>query len=662
MLIAFKIVLQAAQKKTFPKMKVNSANIQIFMAKIMKVVHPGEIYLAEKGHFELVEAMEKKISDLEPEFVMPTPGEYVVFRSSLRAQVLASLGKGNFSILLIDRDDIVEAHLSELTKLDSEFYKLHPATLKCSLMDVIPIAEDDQWTQEAADFVRQELKKKNRDYKVILCAKNQLGAYEVSITAITDTEQLVINGMLVTKGLAISTGPESMRDTIVAEKTESEVKNKKAETKEDDGRTKVQLLHIENPDEFYVISENWRPKFELMHTKIQTFARTKSYSDEQWARGDACLVLTKLPDCKLNWYRGIILDVVPEYRIVLMDYGAIITSAATNLLRMPEEFRQYRPSAIRCNMHNVLPTCGLTVWSQSSIDYLKLVKERFEVLGVSRCAPQTERSTPVVLWGVYMDDTNALQPERKHWININQKMYIEGFCMHSNDFTANLKMESFNLSDMCVPDCESAEFNSWKNKILRSLDYEDLPEEVVIEEQNARNEHKIGLIPKKIKAWLPEQENLKTFFVGKPTYVDNNCVIYIQDCDNLKLLEEMKLQINNFLKENPDLGKPTTFEEGEPCLAKFYDMFYYRAVILRTPETIQEKVCYKIQFIDFGNVEEAPVCNLLKLALATEIPALVNRYVLHGKWSLLLSKNIQKLIPKPTYRHSSPCWVGSVAD
>ncbi|KAL9698665.1 hypothetical protein quinque_002106 [Culex quinquefasciatus] len=95
-----------------------------------------------------------------------------------------------------------------------------------------------------------------------------------------------------------------------------------------------------------------------------------------------------------------------------------------------------------------------------------------------------------------------------------------------------------------------------------------------------------------IDRWLPTKPIEKTIIVGKPSYVDNNGLIYLEQEPVLNALRKV---INAMFADSSATDK--FYSDNEPCMAKFHqdNKFVYIAIGFHR---------YKVQFIDYGNIEE----------------------------------------------------------
>lgn len=152
-----------------------------------------------------------------------------------------------------------------------------------------------------------------------------------------------------------------------------------------------------------------------------------------------------------------------------------------------------------------------------------------------------------------------------------------------------------------------------------------------------------------IDHWLPAKPVDKTIFVGVPTYVDNNAVIYLHDMDKERTLDTIKNVINAKFGNSQPLPSDTFYAPGDPCMAKYHlDDLFYRAIVRKMISPCR----YKVQFVDYGNIEECDVKDLRKNVICGKVPTLANKYRLtdvaskqhEGIWSIEALDTLHALI------------------
>ncbi|EDS37715.1 conserved hypothetical protein [Culex quinquefasciatus] len=102
---------------------------------------------------------------------------------------------------------------------------------------------------------------------------------------------------------------------------------------------------------------------------------------------------------------------------------------------------------------------------------------------------------------------------------------------------------------------------------------------------------------------LPAKPIEKNIFVGKPGYVDNNGLIYLEQEPVLNALRKV---INAKFADSSAIDK--FYSDNEPCMAKFHqDNKFYRAIVRKAIRGRR----YKVQFIDYGNLINLMMYNLM---------------------------------------------------
>ncbi|KAL9704626.1 hypothetical protein quinque_008144 [Culex quinquefasciatus] len=95
-----------------------------------------------------------------------------------------------------------------------------------------------------------------------------------------------------------------------------------------------------------------------------------------------------------------------------------------------------------------------------------------------------------------------------------------------------------------------------------------------------------------IDRWFPAKPIEKIIFVGKPSYVDNKGVIYLEQEPVLNSLRK-----GNNAKFSNSSATDKFYSDNEPCMAKFHqDNKFYRAILRKAISCRR----YKVQFIDYA--------------------------------------------------------------
>ncbi|KAL9699321.1 hypothetical protein quinque_002762 [Culex quinquefasciatus] len=131
--------------------------------------------------------------------------------------------------------------------------------------------------------------------------------------------------------------------------------------------------------------------------------------------------------------------------------------------------------------------------------------------------------------------------------------------------------------------------------------------------------------------------------LGKPSYVDNNGVIYLEQEPVLNTLRKV---INaKFVDSN---ATDKFYLENEPCMAKFHqDNTFYRAIDRKAISCRR----YKVQFIDYGKIEVVDIADLRKNVNCGRVPIQMTTTTgakLPWAADMLQSRFLPRLIAVPT--------------
>lgn len=327
---------------------------------------------------------------------------------------------------------------------------------------------------------------------------------------------------------------------------------------------------------------------------------------------------------------------------------------------------QIHPAAIRCFLACIGPTGNKDTWTSSVIDAFKVAIEKFEFFSISLHGKSVNDSLPVILWGMAAEKAKAFSPQLFQYTNINNSLvqygyvhlkekfqplsaaesvedelsrYYKAFDQFFEDINVEVErpMTSLSLDDSC----DMYQVRGNVCLIMISFFYLSLPP------FHAQDDITDEVTP--IERWLPAKPIDKAIFVGVPTYVDNNGIIYLHDVDKERVLEMIKKVINAKYETSQQHPSDKFYAVGEPCMARFHiDEKFYRAIIRQAVNSSK----YKVQFVDYGNIEECDLKDIRKNIICGRVPALVNKYRLtdvaprtaNGIWSTEALDTLHSLI------------------
>lgn len=175
--------------------------------------------------------------------------------------------------------------------------------------------------------------------------------------------------------------------------------------------------------------------------------------------------------------------------------------------------------------------------------------------------------------------TDPLSPSTVTWLNINKVLVHRGVVHLYEKFLPVKK--TLALDDLKNCDYEFQIFDLFKKEKPSNIE-ETI--NLVDDDENDESSNDQLIFNDELTAildWLPDEPHQKMLFNGIPTYVDDDCVIYIRDVCQNKTLDKIKGLINRkYAKSEPE-PNDIDWHIGEPCLAKYHlDNLFYRAIIL----------------------------------------------------------------------------------
>lgn len=298
----------------------------------------------------------------------------------------------DFNVWLVDVGTTQTVHWGFICQIGEMFRILPEAATCCSLAHVTPNA--GLWSADALVAFQRATKQTARIHADVVEAKP--GHHDVVLYQMPENQfPICINEMLVEKGFAIadalllSSRPKVDCESI-SEDSYSKTDCTLSSSNEKkpivvDHRTRVNIVHIVSPGEFYVTLKKHISGVDQMHHLVQQHIQTKIGKSriETWKSGDLCLAKTNLKDTSLSacWYRGRILSVDGKDEtasVFLRDRGLIVSLDLSAITSSPEKFKSVTDGAIRCHMVGVQPTNGNTKWSATAIDEFREVANGFE--------------------------------------------------------------------------------------------------------------------------------------------------------------------------------------------------------------------------------------------------------------------------------------------
>nr|CAD7403847.1 unnamed protein product [Timema cristinae] len=118
--------------------------------------------------------------------------------------------------------------------------------------------------------------------------------------------------------------------------------------------------------------------------------------------------------------------------------------------------------------------------------------------------------------------------------------------------------------------------------------------------------------------WLPADELKEENFYAVPSYVDNDCSIYLHPHENEETLRIIQNMLELRFKNSKPKPHDFYWSAGLPCIAQYHsDNKWYRAKVL---EVNDDDRSIKVRFVDYGNEEICRATELRKDLCMSQIP------------------------------------------
>lgn len=634
----------------------------VFRAKITYSCSPSEFYIRKIGWQQSFEKMQHELEQYctkEAKIAyQPHVGMVCAFAEQdadegliwKRGRVL-KIAEAHCEIASVDTGHRLMIPWLDIRYVPKQFTQQPEFAVCCKLMHIQPFKQHSyRWTEEATrEFNR--IANSSSVFQIIVGSREEERFYDVALYIVKKYNDICVNGLMVKNGLAVSTGSESAvveRSKVVLEDQQPAfeatgggssstkitanrtIGSKSSTSEKRQTRVRVEILRVVSPGEFYVTLTKHASGIARMQEEIQNKMDDKmDDGDEQtsWKKGDLCLVFPTSMAGNTNendamaceWYRARVLEVVDDsnYTVFLIDKARTLNVHYSNMSPIPSELKQVHPGAIRCFLACIGPTGNQDRWSSSVMDAFRVAIDKFENFAISLHGRSVNDALPVILWGLMSENVKALSPQLFQYANINNNLVQYGY--------VHLKEKFQPVSAAASVEEELMRQHSAFNRFLDDLDVE--MEEPSIEPSYSGScdtyQEDLTDEPTPIDRWLPAKPIDKTIFVGTPTYVDNNAVIYLHDVEKERTLTALKKVINEKFSGSQQMPSDKFYSNGEPCLARYHvDDQFYRAVVRKAISPSR----YKVQFIDYGNIEECDVKDLRKNVICGRVPTLVNRY------------------------------------
>lgn len=550
--------------------------------------------------------------------------------------------------------------------------------IKCALADVETLPEMSYvWTPEATACFKQltsnpklhiEVIKISKDVVYVALSYTRSGSETTNVAV-----QMIAQGHCTSSGESsrvFNKAPASQRSMRLDVDTRRLLDKQKAQPVElkpfrqaeraedrDKKRTKVKVLYVRQPDEFYVTLPHFQSAFESLQKTVQSEADGMYQSQEprtDWGVGDMCYVRVQAQsDLDVLWHRGVITKVMSpsRYHVQLRDFGQVAEDVPTNCLTsIDEASRSISSTAKRCHLHGVQAVGN--EWSDDAVDFFMDQLQGYDQVYVTGHGYKGN-SLSVVLWGTHTVISGPFSPARTKFVNINKTLLRVNLAEKNLDSDSDMNetqpLMSDNASFTSVATANSKgmkAMQSWLDKIDKSKSSnspvetplvrpgfehnEDMPPLELLDDLGKDKVTTGQTVPP--AGWTTRRKCDKTIFTGIATNVTYECCVYLTLGNDKPYVEHMRTLLERHYKplmeKQQQLNRCYNYEVGQPVLVTYHmDNLLYRGIVQRLRNNHDE---YTVFYVDYGNLEQVKADEMLPYAPFPQLNAMCWLVNIHG--------------------------------
>ncbi|XP_068623194.1 RING finger protein 17 [Battus philenor] len=564
-----------------------------------------------------------------------------------RALIKELPGRGRVKVLLLDSGATVVVHWSALRRINPKFTTLRALATECHLSDVTPL--NKKWSPNSVNLLQAyqnrllELRvEDNHNHSLgvklydktgaeeVICINTEMVKYKFAVAMSFNTynkQDMLKEHVTTNKSPLEKLNPSTSNDGItIIKKTElpkSDVKDGLKAKEKGPLRLEAKVLHYQSPSLIYVCFVHQQKTFNTIFENIQKhYSNKKTVSKKNWKVGDKCCIFSQQSQ---TWRRAYIVEINDENtKVFYLDFAYVETLPISCLRELTKEFSSIGYAAVKCHLSGIVSANG-EEWPSITKEYLKEMLDVYKRVFITKLGNFKDNSMPIEIWVYHTTQGSALEPNTSEWRCLNKKIIEQGLAIpdktqqvgNANENVAWLENLSDTVEDW--PQLESKQTKSpTYNSDVKSQQSSTTSSEC---ELNYNNDNKTTTVF--ISDWLPPEPLQCQEFIGVPTYVDNDGIIYLHEISQQETLDLIRKALD-IRFENTDLkANCTKWSIGEPCIALFYlDNKFYRGRILEINNDVS--TCL-VQYIDYGNEETCPFSNLRKCTPLYQIPTQVSK-------------------------------------
>ncbi|PNF34127.1 hypothetical protein B7P43_G01154 [Cryptotermes secundus] len=600
-----------------------------------------------------------------PQVGMPCAAQYTVDKKWYRAKIIALPGKRMVEVFYVDYGNQELVAWNQIRRLQPRFLRIPAQAVHCSMSDIIP--SEQHWTPAVKEYLMKVTAKKILCLYVDVVQKHQL---KVTLYESQANVDVCINALVVREGYGTSVGVSSSfveyhkldgvplqppsdakhtkprftrRKPVANVRTQclsnardvtvsKQGKVDKHKAPEDPLLLEVKIRNCLSPSCVYVSLLAREEKMNnLMHQLQEYYATASSYTDN-WEVNSKCCVFSV--EYK-QWYRAIILELnLPnqQARVLLNDVAKEEIVPLSNLQLLDPKFLSLHDGAIKCHLAGVRAAGDKAEWPSMACEFLSDKIAEYPYIFITKKGEIENWSLPVELWVKKVKPGGPLEPTQEEWIMLNKKLVDQGLAIPikgesevpsipSLQVLKELDEKHLEANENGVAcwlplsvqtdDVIKTESGEVAADVNHSGSVNDTEDEAIAEQEEesqsfARTD------------WLPAVPVIQNTFLATPSYVDDNCFIYLHDTERNG--ETLRI-IGNALCTRFNSSRPKPHDlywfVGQLCIAQYHaDKKWYRGKVVG----VNDDRTVKVAFVDYGNIEDCKASEMRKNVYMDDIP------------------------------------------
>ncbi|XP_044072779.1 RING finger protein 17 isoform X2 [Siniperca chuatsi] len=560
-----------------------------------------------------------------------------------RAQVIGHPGARKVEVRYVDFGNKNILSVSDLRKIKDEFFALPSMAIRCCLSGVIPL-DGGTWSEACTNrFISLAHQKlvtivvtatvpKTEPLPVKLFESGLNGPLANIAELLVKEEQACFKTGLKSKDVSppydesATWDPPLDLDLAMDQKIPGEQNEEPlefqphlklpAQLKD----LKVRVSHVNSPSSFYVHLTQYDSQLKRMCELVKQECATMEPEDVAWKADMYCAA-------HINgvWERGRICSDVSSDNIAEVmrcDHGNTVKLHVSNLRPLPSSLMG--SLALECTLTNIRPAGGRSTWTATACDLFS-----YYLTGASAVMTikelTDERPIPVTLF---------CSNKMGQFVSIADFLASEGLALRDRK-PRDAVVQKPKETDAQSPVSETQADGEKKNTHPASSPISSLSPLSAVSTPT---------IPKPAPRTIMSAEKVKTQLYHPPelpclghiqisvSAIGEDGLIYARTQNAECQLEQLRERIQQSMKTLPR-QKPYTWKSVLGCAVIGPDMLWYRGQLL---EVLGGHV--KVQYVDYGLVENIPVVHVYPMLLCDDVPQLCLPCQLHninpvgGKW------------------------------